>query len=210
MKRLFLIFLLLFCTGCASTQRGLIIEHPSTPIPFNGSSDSSLSVLRVVMSQPLKNKIIGYIRSGFGGRVQTFHGMDAVAHIRNSAPEIIEELRIANYPVQDNFASLSNTIKKPDLLIEGVVGALEYNVYSIVTMELKSESTANVSWAVFDTHKKEIIYKKVTSGSATGPRFVNVSALTITGVIIDSFRKVLADPNFVIAIQKSFQENASQ
>lgn len=206
MKKIISIFIISLCIGCIPTNRELVINNPSTPIAFKSSSNNSIAVLKVAMSPPLKDAVIGHFHElsplFYISKSLTFHGMDASVHVKNTAMEITEELRTAKYPVQEELTFSTNTVQKPDLLIEGIVGALKYDIYSITGSQRRAESTAKVSWAVFDTHKKEIIYKKITTGSVKGPFSIGVDAVTITGVVVDSFRKVLADKNFVALVQK--------
>ena len=43
----------------------------------------------------------------------------------------------------------------------------------------------------------------MTNGSVIGPFAVNVDTVTMTGVVVDSFRKVLADEKFAIVVENS-------
>lgn len=199
-KSIFLILMSICIIGCGAINNEVIVQGPESKMHShnNQNTKAALSIIGIKINPSLIEQEIGHLHHNLGTKPLTFYGANAVEAIKNSIDNLNRKLNESNYTVSTESTFVTN--HKPDILIEGIVARLEYDVYAVTFFEKKSEASIEISWAVFDTKKKKVVYKKILPGMVKGPPAVGVNATTINGAVMDSFQKMLADTDFSASI----------
>jgi hypothetical protein len=208
------VFLFLFSiTAC--NPRGFLYEgkpeiyKSSKPLLFERRDAGTIAVAKINLDSSLLNKPIGYLQESIG-KSMTYLGVNASTAVQGSHFSVEHELRDSNYPIIESTESVFNLNvnekNKPDLYVGGTVTELKYVLYSTHIHGRMSNANVRVKWQVLNNQTEQIIYEKITTGSASGTFSLEVNELAISGAICGSFREILADNEFVKIVSDNLRK----